>query len=134
MTTSDTPLELVKYPPGKHPNSAKNLKPFKKGTRSVSTNPEGYSITSRVKDLLKEKSSLIPPNADPNDLCYRDQIARQIVTKAAQGDTPMVKELWDRTDGKVAGDGDKGNTYNDIKVLIVREKPRELIEGIREEG
>ena len=99
-------------------NSLKNLKaPWQKGSCG---NPDpsrnGYSVTSRVKDLLAEVSDFIPPDANPNDKKYRDQIARQMIIESCRGNVPMIRELLDRTEGKVP---DKTAIIGDILIEVV---------------
>lgn len=118
---------------GKNPNSQANLvkgraKLAELRENGVLTNPTGYSLTADIKHKLSEVADFISPTATPHTKLWRDQIARAILVKAASGDVPMVKEVWERVDGKVSGD-QQGNTYNDIKVLIVREKPKELTDA-----
>ncbi len=119
-----------KYKRGEHPNSKKNLKVG--NPIAPVTNPEGYSVTARVKQLLKEQSDFIPPHANPVDICYRDQIARRIVQKAACGDVPMVRELLDRTEGPV-GVKDQGQVTNtQINIIVSSDKAKELSEKVAE--
>ncbi len=116
---------------GSHPNSRKNLKPFPKGVNG-NPNPVGYSVSHRLKKMLQELSDFIPPNANPNDKVYRDQIARAILIKSAQGDVSMIHELLDRTEGKVPdpgkGQGEVNNTQ--INIIVSNDKARELTEQV----
>ena len=89
----------VKYKRGMNPTSQKNLKPYKKGSNGNPGNP--FPISRRLKQMLEENSHFLPPNANPSDKNYAEQIARQMLVKATCGDTGMVRELLDRTEGKV---------------------------------
>ena len=85
-----------------HPNSLANLEKgkFPKGTNGDHSH-NGYTITSTLKDLIHKESEFIAPHARPVDKLWREQIAREILVKAAQGDVPMTNLLLDRTEGKV---------------------------------
>ena len=87
-----------------HPNSLANLEKgkFKKGQV---TNPNGrpkkdYTITSVIKEMLNLPCDAAIPGAD-GVKTWRQLIARAIVYGAAKGNPQMIKELLDRTDGKV---------------------------------
>ncbi len=105
---------------GLHPNSVANLRP---GNPPVDTNHNGYSITSTLKDLIHKEAEFIAPHARPKDKLWREQIAREILVKAAQGDVPMVKELLDRTEGKVP---DKQLIANVDVVFIIGKGYKEI--------
>ena len=121
-------VKPVKYGRGQNPNSRKNLRPHSPGQNGAVNNPNGYSITARLKKLLEEESDLIPPDANPKDTNYRDQIARTMVTKSAKGDVAMVKELLDRVEGKVPGDVPQGIQVDKAIIFILNDKS--LIDGI----
>ena len=130
VTTENTPPSKVKYPPGKNPNSLKTLTPFKPGHPGNPDPPEkGFQVSRRLKRMLEENSHIIPPNANPNDKKYAEQIARQMLVRSAQGDSVMVKEVLDRTEGKVPGDGAVIN-FNEIKILVIEAPPPEQGEGL----
>ena len=114
MTTDKgVSTEPLKYKRGQHPNSRKNLRP---GYPPTDTNHNGYSLTSEIKHQLQRESEFISPHARPKDKLWREQIAREILVKSAQGDVGMVKELLDRTEGKVA---EKHAIVADINVVFV---------------
>ena len=118
MSTLPLSNETVHYPQGKHPNSLKNLIPFVKGWRGNPDPPEkGFQITRRLRRMLEEHSDFIPPNANPNDKVYAEQIARQILIKSAQGDAPMTNILLDRTEGKIPGDVPQVQNINVVFVV-----------------
>ena len=102
MTTQSV-SKPIKYHRGENPKSLANLKPpWQKGHAPLSDPPEkGFQVSRRLRRMLEELSDFIPPNANPNDKVYAEQIARQIIIKSAQGDTPMTNILLDRTEGKV---------------------------------
>jgi len=100
MTTDKSVSPVRPNRRGTHPNSLKNLKPFPKG-HIGNPNPVGFNITRRLKRLLLEDSDFIPPDANPKDKKFLEQIARQMVIKSCRGDVPMIKEVLDRTEGKV---------------------------------
>ena len=88
-----------------------NLKPFKKGrSGNPGGRPKGASVSARLLKLLLEDwprpnpevqigpdGKPIPPPPRP----LADQIAETIVINALSGDHKFVKELLDRTEGKV---------------------------------
>ncbi len=118
MTTETIPTKPLKLnrngdKRGTNPNSLKNLRP---GYPPIDIGKNGYSITSTLKDLLHKESEFIAPHARPKDKLWREQIAREMLVKAAQGDVPMVKELLDRVEGKVP---DKLAMLGDIVLRIV---------------
>ncbi len=127
MTIKEKSFKLVKYKRGEHPNSLANLEKFLPG-QNGNHNLEGYSITSEIKQQLKEDSEFIAPHARPRDKGWRQQIAREILAKAASGDVAMVKELLDRTEGKVPGDNVAIN-FNEIRVLVVEAPPPSIEEA-----
>ena len=129
MTNSTVPLKRTKYARGMNPNSRKNLVPFPKGTNGDHSH-NGYTITSTLKDLIHKESEFIAPHARPTDKLWREQIAREILVKAVQGDVPMVKELLDRTEGKVPGDSPPPVNVNVVFVIGkgYRDVPQ-LVEG-----
>lgn len=135
MTTNeqiDVSLVRRKFKRGEHPNSRKNLAigAFPKGSNGDHSH-NGYTLTSTLKDLLHEESEFIAPHARPKDKLWREQIARAILVKSAQGDVGMVKELLDRVDGKLHDVPPPG--FNDNRVInfiLSGEQGKELIEGI----
>lgn len=108
MTEDVIPSMPTKYKRGEHPNSRVNLRP---GNPPVDIGKRGYSITAELKHQISEEPDFIAPHARPKDKVWRQQIAREILIKAAQGDVSMVKELLDRTEGKVP-DKSIGDTFN----------------------
>ena len=131
MLTQKKPLKTKGK--GNNPNSQANLvlgraKLAELRKNGVLTNPNGYSLTAAIKHQLAKEADFISPTATPNTKLWGEQITRAILVRAASGDVPMVKEVWDRVDGKV-NDPDKGNTYTDIKILIVRERPKGIQEA-----
>lgn len=142
MTTSEIsskPLALTPtgYPNGHNPHSLANLKKGRaklaeKRKNGELTNPNGYSITSEIKQMLREDAEFISPHARPKDKLFRQQIAREMLVKAAQGDVPMVKEVLDRTEGKVPEPA-KDIPVTNINVVFVVgrgyvETPQKLVE------
>jgi len=106
------------------PESLANLIPYPKGVSGNAGSGNGYSLTSALKNKLGK-----PLKEPPVDAPVRDHI----VYKTLKGATELVpvafRETWDRSDGKLV-DKESGNTYNDIKVMIVRERPKELTQPV----
>ena len=96
-TSSDKNL---KYKPGQHPNSRKNLNP---GYHGQNNGQNGYSLTSELKHALqdRERRKLL--------------IASTIEGAIAREVTPF-KEVWDRVEGKVP---DKTAIMGDIVIEVV---------------
>ena len=87
-----------KFPKGKHPNSLANLaghewKPGESG--NPTGRPKGKSITGKLRRLLEAAAE----EGAEGDLA--DAIAAVIVAKAVSGNFRFVKEVLDRTEGKV---------------------------------
>ena len=87
-----------KHAVGRNPNSLKNLKPapWKKGQ---SGNPKGRpkrkTITETIHEVLEE---MYPGQGEKTN---REMIARVAIKEAIKGGFPFVKEVMDRTDGRV---------------------------------
>ena len=103
MTTNS--LKVRKFKRGEHPNSLKNLEAtkFPKGVSGNAGSGNGYSVTAEVKHILKEKPR-------------RVAIAERMVSESEAGNVPMLKELLDRTEGKVP---DKTAIIGDILIEVV---------------
>lgn len=85
-------------PKGRHPNSMKNLKPFKKG--EPSPNPKGRppkdcSITSIIKAEIDKKVT-----GDDQGRTWRQMMADSLRNGALKNPA-LMKELLDRLEGKV---------------------------------
>lgn len=129
MTTSGKPQ---KYKAGEHPNSRANLK---SGYHGQNMNPNGYSLSARLKKLLSEKAEFISPTARPEDKLWGDQIVRTILAESATGNVPMIKELLDRTEGKVPGDIPASFQDNRVvNIYVDSEKAKELTQGVSKFG
>ena len=125
MTTNQTSLDPVKYKPGQHPNSRKNLKVGGIETHGYG-NLQGYSLTSDLKRSLHEEAEFISPTARPQkDKLWREQIKRAILTKSAQGDVGMIKELLDRIEGKVP---EQHAILGDIRIEVVYQERHNAVE------
>ena len=101
---------MVVEKPQEQWTSTDNLTPWKPGE---SGNPKGRpknSVTAMLKETTPETSK---------------KIAKKLTDLAVEGDLKAIDMFIDRTDGPVNKES-QGNTYNDIKVLIVREKPKEI--------
>jgi len=129
----DSSLERKKYKWGQHPNSRKKLQMFAKGSNGDHSH-NGYTLTSTIKDLLHQASEFIPPNALGKDKLWREQIARAVLVKAAQGDVGMVKELLERVDGKVKeSPAVKVNVDNRVLNIYVKDaETKDLIGKVKD--
>lgn len=99
MVTTTFSRGQVKYPPGKHPNCLKNLKPFQPGNRAASTNPAGSSLLQALKRSLDK-----PLEKPADDAPVRDHIVYATLKGALDCVPVAFRETWDRTEGKVPGD------------------------------
>jgi len=88
---------------GKHPNSLKNLEkgPIARWQKGQSGNPDGYSLTALVKQLLKEVPEIRIGNK-PNTRTWRELIVQAWLVGSYQGNATLFKELLERIEGKVA--------------------------------
>ena len=103
MVVSEVSHKQVKYKRGQNPNSRKNLVPFKQGENGVRPG-QGYSVTSEVKQLLRKELT-------------RQKIAQAMIDESSNGNVPMIKELLDRTEGKVPGDQPPATNVNVVFVI-----------------
>ena len=84
---------MAKLPPPKETQ-------FKKG---VSGNPKGkpkgaFSLTTKVKEFLLEKAK--------DGETYGEKLKKAAVLRAMTKSDPLMKEIWDRLDGKVPQQND----------------------------
>ena len=109
---------------GTNPRSLANLDMaprFKPGESGNKGNP--YPISRQLKDLLR-------------DCKTSKQVAQKLIDTASDPDNGhyigAIRELLDRTEGKVPGDGVQVN-FNEIRIVVVREplkaKDMPAIEG-----
>jgi hypothetical protein len=94
-----------------------NLKPFKKGhdPRRAKGRPLGsFSLTTAVKNYLME--------AAKDGETYGDKLKKAAVLRAISKSDVLMKEIWDRTDGKVLQPTDLTSLGEKIMIL-----PAELI-------
>jgi len=96
---------------------AKSLANLRPGNPPVDIGKRGYSVTSAIKHLLSQTSK----DGKPNYIAIAEGMIELAQNPDKRGYVPIVKEILDRTDGKLKDSGSP--TYNNIKVLIVREKP-----------
>ncbi len=111
---------------GLNPNSRKNLALGRKPNIRTS---KQYSITRMIKDMLDEQADVI----DANGLTWRQMIARIILRESAKGNTQMIRELLERTDGKVTQpiSGDEENP-TPINVNVTNNGAKRITESIIE--
>ena len=105
---------------GKHPNSLKNLKPFKPGHKPdrPGGRPKGTSITALLRDLLEER--VVTPQGRVR---VKELVARALIREAAKGKPQSLKELIDRVDGPVRQE-----------MTHTIERQVKLIEGVPEDA
>lgn len=74
-----------------------NLRPFKKGQ---SGNPKGRPKSAMLSDALRRKMSEAMPDAPEKMIA--EGVADALLKEALGGDVSAIKEVFDRTEGKVA--------------------------------
>ena len=86
--------EKKQYPPGKHPNSLKNLKPIQPGeARNPKGRPPGVKyISEALREQLANKRAKIKSPAD--------QLAHNLIERAEKSDS-AISIVLERTEGKV---------------------------------
>ena len=116
----------MKYKRGMHLNSLKNLRPSWKVGQSG--NPHGYSLTSRLKDALAK-----PLKQPSKDAPARDLLIYSTLEGAIKREPTPFKEVWDRTEGKVADKTDHTFNGEGLSDLLLKLRgynpPPELEEG-----
>ncbi len=112
MTIETSPAQ-VKYEHGHHPNSRKNLKPFKPGSNGDKPG-NGYSLTAALKDTLRKSPKL------------REKLITSTIEGAILREPAPFHEVWDRVDGRIADD--KAN-ITAIQINIVYDKPDIAVES-----
>ncbi len=110
--TSDVPnpsLNRAGNKRGMHPACRKNLNPAKPGEQRHKGNP--YPITAQLRDLLRD------PKVARNVAETMLLVAQLPNSKSY---APTLKELLDRTEGKVPGDQPIINNFIQIKEVEIR--------------
>ena len=97
-----------------HPNSLKNLTPFKPGENGDKPG-QGYSLRAELKHALKLR---------------RKELVDSTIEGAIKREPTPFKEVWDRVDGKVPGDTPPVANVN--VVFVIGRGYREPIEGGRD--
>ena len=114
MTEIPSPKQ-VKYLQGKHPNSLKNLKPFKPGENGDKPG-QGYSLTAELKHALRDR---------------RKELVNSTIEGAILRETTPFKEVWDRVEGKLTDPIPAGYQDNrTINIIVSSEKAKELTENV----
>jgi hypothetical protein len=119
MTSEKISPVTEKYGRGKHPNSKKNLIMFPPG-HNGNPNP-GLSLTCRLRKALLESKK--EPGKDAS---VAEQLVYSTLEGALKREPTPFREVWDRVDGKLQ---DTPPVFTDVKVMIVREEPKQLVEG-----
>ena len=98
-----------------HPNSLKNLEPYKyppgsNGNVSELLTEPGYSLTSALKTALRHP--VVKPSEDAP---ARDHIVYNTIVGANLREPAPFREVWDRTEGKVPIEG---NLTGTLEILV----------------
>lgn len=130
MPLNNIPSAQVRYPPGRHPNSLKNLKPFPPGTNGYTIHQnKGMSLTARLRHLLDEEEA---------DLASKVTRAQRLAYSTIEGailrEPVPFREVWDRVEGKVADRHEMNIIEKVMNIVFVlpsgtKVTPKELAEG-----
>ena len=120
--TTESSLSQVKYPPGRHPNCLKNLKPFKSGENGNPHRP--YPLKQQLEDALRR------PLASPHQ---KAAAGKHLVYSTLQGallrePTPF-REVWDRIEGKLQDTPPVSVDNRQVNIYVTSEKSKELTEN-----
>ena len=109
-----------RYTRGKHPNSIKNLHPYKPGENG---HGRVYPLKLRLAHALDKP--LIEPKADA---CAGDRLVYSTLIGALEREPTPFKEVWERIEGKVTQpvSGDFGITIKEV--VMVREEKQNATE------
>lgn len=119
----DSSLKVKKYPPGKHPNSRKNLITYPKGVSGNQGSGKGYSLTSELKHALNKET--------------RTALIQSTIEGAIKREVTPFKEVWDRVEGKVIDRTDhtfNGEGLSDVLGKLRGYNLKELKEGENDGG
>ena len=100
---------------GTNPNSLANLRPAKKGDIR---NPNGYNGNMKLTTILKEA---LEKEASPGKT-HADIIMESIIRECKRGNPALIKEIFDRIDGRVKQETDVTVTGNALGVIVVPSK------------
>jgi hypothetical protein len=77
----------------------RHLKPFAPGqSGNPNGRPKGQSLTARLRELLEQDE--FQGRAIADGKCVADLLVEAIVAGALAGDTRLIQEVLDRTEGK----------------------------------
>jgi uncharacterized protein DUF5681 len=97
---------------GVTPPGAKPFLPGKTG------NPRGSSRKVRITPILLEILDELADKDDPKSETNRHAVARALVEEAKARNVPAIKELMDRSDGKVGGEEPKETTVVNLLAIL----------------
>ncbi len=80
-----------------HPNSKKNLNLFEPGNNKGGRKKGSISLAKILSDMLEKK---ITKNTGEK-ITIKEAVVLAHLKKAMSGDIPAIKEVYDRTDGKI---------------------------------
>ena len=115
--TNENSQEYVKYKPGQHPNSKKNLVPFPKG--HPATNIRGYSLTAALRDTLRDKK-------------LRRKLIESTLEGALKREPTPFREVWDRVDGRLQDNPPQVQGVTVVNILVTGEHMKELLAKVAE--
>ncbi len=126
-TTKKTAKKKVTKPSVKQRKNRDNLILFKKG---VSGNPKGRPRKEDcLTSIMKEKLAEVDPE-DENNLTRAELIVVATIDLAKKGNAAALKEVWERSDGKVKDkleiDNKKSNNAILLAKILSRKELKEL--------
>lgn len=134
MTTTheDTsrPVEVKRYPPGKHPNTLaaglKNLKPYKPGENG---HGRVYPLKERLRHALDKPTSFL----DEEPKSIGDAMVRATLKGALDLIPSPFHETWDRVEGKVKDETPPVSQDNRvINIIVIDNETKDLIARIKD--
>lgn len=97
--------------------SLENLKPFAKGDdprRNLDGRPVGsFSLTKKIREYLEEEA--------PDGQTYGDKLKKAAVLRAISKSDTLMKEIWDRTDGRVPNQTDITSAGKQLTIIVTGE-------------
>jgi hypothetical protein len=115
-----------------NPNSLKNLKPVQKGEVR---NPKGrprkeYCLTSMIKSELDK----IPPG-EKQGRTWMELIVLAILKSVLKGNPAVIKEVWERLEGKVSQPLEHNvEGSKPLKIEVVSKEAKELTQELIKGG
>ena len=118
-----TSLKSVKYKPGQHPNSRKNLRPFHPGENG--NQHSGYSLTDQLRDSLRRP--LVPPGPKAP---AGEHIVYATLEGAKLREPKPLDIVWDRVEGKLIERREVIGDIRAVTIVVGSEDSKKLVEQL----